>query len=164
MFIGSNGFISSHEPGLFEAAERSRDVAFREVVDGDDAGLDLGEQLLNRVQVIGPDGCLQSVLGVIGHGDTFFQRIECFDGEDRSENLLADDPHGLVAVVEDARLDEVSAGFLQDLLATVDQISAFVLSDFDVVQDLLHMRLFDDGAVAIGWIQRIADFPGFYFF
>ncbi len=54
----------------------------------------------------GPDGARQAVLGVVGEEDGLLLGGEGLDGEDRAEDLLADDPHLAVAAVEDGRLVE----------------------------------------------------------
>ncbi len=79
-----------------------------EVVDPDGAVAQPSRDPPGAAGVGGPDGSGKAVLGVVGEEHRLLLRAEGLDGEDRSEDLLADDLHLAVAVVEDGRLVEVA--------------------------------------------------------
>lgn len=81
-----------------------------EVVDPDGAVAQPAGDAAGAAGVGGPDGAREAVLGVVGEGDGLVLGGEGLHGQDGSEDLLADDTHAAVALVEDGRLVEVAGG------------------------------------------------------
>lgn len=94
--------------------------------------------------------CGEAVLGVVGEGHGLVLGAEGLDGEDRPEDLLADDAHLAVAVVEDGRLVEVAVlGALRGrlgALAAGAQHRALLEGGLDVHLDLGALLLGDQRA------------------
>src|SRR5262245_25064736 len=93
--------VAAAEAGLLVAAERRRDVALGVGVDADGAGTDSSCDADRAVQVRRVDRRRQPVVGLVREGDRLVLVVERDDRDDRPENLLARDLHGVRDVVED---------------------------------------------------------------
>src|SRR4029077_19543726 len=102
------------EAGLLVATERHRDVGGVEGVDVDDAGTDPTRQAMGSIDVARPQPGGQAVRRVVGDGQALVLVVEVGHGQDRAEDLLACDAHGVGDAGEDGRRDVVAARLLAD--------------------------------------------------
>src|SRR6516162_3169754 len=69
-------------------SERRAQVTQEPAIHPGDAGFHLPRHVMRALQIAGPDRGCKTVLGVIGHGNGFFLRVEGSDMTHRPENFL----------------------------------------------------------------------------
>src|SRR5207245_1849987 len=98
------------------------------------------------LDVLRPDGRVQAVHRIVRRLDRFVFVGELLDVDDRSEYLLAGDPHGRIRVDERGGL--IVPAFRERLvlwtLPAKGELRALVLADLDVLLDLLPLLLGDE--------------------
>src|ERR1700730_16819273 len=124
---------------LFVAAECGVSGIQVITVDPNAAGPNLPSEAIATVCVAAPSSRPQSVSRVIGDGESLVLVAERSYGQNRSKDFLLKDPHFIIAA-EYGRLDIVTIRKISrqgGSLAASKQFSAFLLSNLDVLQNLL---------------------------
>src|SRR5436305_6953581 len=105
-------------------------------VDSDHPCLHLGAELACSLPRFGKDRRGVPILRGVDHLDRLFEILSANHGQQWTKDLLARDPHRGLHVVEDRRTNEISVIVTARILASiVRQLSAFLLTDIDVVQN-----------------------------
>src|SRR5262245_15237141 len=109
-------------------------VAMVEAIDPDDASLEITAGANRGVEVLGPDARCKAINRIIGLGDGVVDVAEGDDGAHRAKDLLSGDPHRVVDIGEERRLDVTA--FLQPSwhAASFDQLGAFLLAGLDIAE------------------------------
>src|SRR5690606_26951631 len=131
LVIGVQGLVAS-DAGLLVAAERHRDVAAIRVVDVDRTRPELARDAMGAVEIVGPERSLKPVDRVVGDAHGLFLVLEGDSRENRAEDFLLRNPHAVIDLVEDRRLDIGAAGVLAHLLAAESELRAFLPADLDI--------------------------------
>jgi hypothetical protein len=103
------------------------------------------------------DASGQAVHGVVGNGNRLFVIVEGNDHEHGTKDLLLGDPHPIVHISEQRRLDVIPAVEASRSAASGDDASAFATPALDVVEDTDPLVSVDEGAGEDSRIVRIAD-------
>src|SRR6478609_5198102 len=90
------------------AAERLAQIANVLAVDEAHPRLDSGGDAVGAADVPGPDVARQAIGDVVRYRDRLGFAVEGDQARDRTEDLLLRDPHPVVDVGEDSRLDEIA--------------------------------------------------------
>ena len=83
--------------------------------------------------------------------------VERDDHDDRPEDLLLRDPHGVARAVENGRLDIESAGLGQSPFSAVSDPGALLHAEADIAEHPLHVALLDQGAELRAGVERMAE-------
>ncbi len=104
----------------------------------DSACLNTAGESLHLVYIARPDTGAQAVECVIGDFHRFVFVFECGHTQDRTEYLLLENPH-LVMAFEYGRFDvkSVRVNLVFEGLTTDQNFGTFLLSDIDVIENLL---------------------------
>src|ERR1700730_7562713 len=97
------------DAALLVAAPGRLDVCGLHVIHPHDAGAQALHSAHRAEDVARPDGGREAVIRVVGDAQRVFLAVARDDGGDRTEDLLARDPIGVVDVVKDRRLQKVAA-------------------------------------------------------
>src|SRR3989344_1142966 len=114
----------------------------------DPAGLNRAAQPVSSVAVAGPDTSTQAVGGVVGDRDRFLDRLEGRHRQDRTEDLLLEDAH-VVLAHEHRRLYEIALVQVtpgQRARTAGQALRALGLADVDIAKDLVELVLGGLGA------------------
>src|SRR5713101_2556206 len=128
--------------GLLVTAPRSFDVGRLHVIDPDDAGAKRLHDAEGFVNVARPDGCGQTVGGVVGNANGVRFAFEGDDGCDRAEDFFAGDARAVVHVIENSGLDVIAFAKLLRTPAT-DGDFFFLLAEFEVGADAIGLLFAD---------------------
>ncbi len=82
--------LSAHTT-VFHAAKRGVEVSDKPTIDPDEPGPDFVGGMLCFVDVLGPDGAAEAVLGPVDHGDRLIKGLECLDGEHWPKDFFLDE-------------------------------------------------------------------------
>ena len=127
---------------FLRAAERQLvlDASGRQV-DGNQAGLDPVDELVDAGQVVGNDGRRKSKLDAIGEAHGVVKIVRDHQGQHGSEDFLLGDAHFGRDAGKDGRLDEVAfvVGAAGEAVAAAEQLGAFLLRDLNILQVSLEL-------------------------
>ena len=147
----------------FDAAEGRAEVADEPAVDPHDAGLYFGGDAVGALEVGGPDGGCQAVLGGVSEGEGFFFGVEGLDGDDGAKNFLLVGSAGLGEVGNDGGGDKkavVVGGVELHAVAAAEDFAAFFLGEGDVGEDFVEVGFAHDGAYLGGVLGGVAHAEG----
>ena len=148
------------DAGLLEAAERHLDGGDVVVVDPHNARFQRVSHAVGPVDVPGEHAAGQAEGGVVGPRQHFLLIAETEQRHHRPEDLLADEGHIVVQVVEHRGRHEVAvleAGHPGPLAAD-QHAAAFLLALFNVVEHMPHMPLADQRTHVGLRVERIAQY------
>ena len=96
-------------------------------VDPDGSGLERARNLMRAANIVGPDRSGEAVGRVVALQDRVVLVLERNHRGDGSEDLLARDPHVVLHVGEDGRIDEVALAVRT--VTAERRLRAFLLAD-----------------------------------
>ena len=150
------GAALAADAGLLEAAERDAEVGAERVV-ADRARAQLAGDVPGPLHVVGEDGRVEPVDGVVGDGDGVLLVLRRDHAQHRPEDLLLRDRRGVVDVAEDGGLNEPAPVEVLRPAAAGRQRGSFRHALGDVALDPVALALGDQGAhVGLG-VERVAD-------
>ena len=93
------------------------------------------------VDITGPDGAAQAVYAVVGHGDDFCFIGKGDDAHDGPEDFFLGNAHIVPDIGKYSRFDEPSLfqPRFRRFPAATDEARSFLLPDFNIIEDFLHL-------------------------
>src|SRR5205085_4378237 len=115
-------------------------------IDSYHTGLHLGAELTRCLSRFGKDGRSVAIFGAVDYLQRFVQGLGPNDRQNWTKDLLTGNAHRRLHIVEDGWPDEVAVRIATRILAAIArQLCAFLLANFDVVEDALLGFGVDDG-------------------
>lgn len=116
--------------GLLEASEGHLGVKLVDAVDPGGAGVEPVGGLQSAIDVLGEDGCSETILGIVGLFNDVLVVVELDDNADWAEDLFLYDLHVGARVRKDGWLHPVP--FFVEGRATIMNGGTLLLSGFDI--------------------------------
>uniref|UniRef100_A0A182UI33 Uncharacterized protein n=1 Tax=Anopheles melas TaxID=34690 RepID=A0A182UI33_9DIPT len=142
--------------GLFVAAERSLVYYGQVSVDPNGPSFHRMAEGEGLVDVVCDNTSGQSKRGIIGAFDRLIQCAIFDNALHRAEYFFLRDSHVVCNVGKNRWLNEVT--LVADRLASSDQFRTLLLTDLDVAEDLLVLRIIDLWPVNSSFRERVANF------
>lgn len=142
--------------GLLATAPWLRHVAVIEAVDPDQAGLDIFCKAMRGTNIAGPDSRRKPVDRVIGDLHGLLGRIEGIHCTNRTEDLLARDPHAVVHAGEQSRLEVSPVIPVRGHATAHGNLRALAAADVDTFQYPFLLVRVDHCTECCRGIERIA--------
>src|SRR5262249_19691679 len=134
-----------------EAAERRRGIDDVIAVYPHRACLHFAGEEMGLIDVLGPDGGSQAIVGVVRPSDDLVGGLEGQHTYHRAEDLVLGNRHVVLDAVENRGLDEEALAPVA--LAARQELGSLLLPEVYVAKDLIHLLLGHLRALLGGWVE-----------